>query len=841
VDALDNPTSHREFKTLVLTDLCDSVALVERIGDVAAAALFRRLDAQVLRLLRRRNGRLIDRSDGMFLLFDAPADGLGFALDYLDGLEVLGKELGMPLQARVGVHVGYVLSWQNSREAVAAGAKSLEVEGLAKPMAARLMALARPGQILLSSVAESLLRGSWQELGARADGLQWKSHGRWRFKGMPEPLEVFEAGRKGHAPMRMPARSAKARRELPLWRRPAALITEVALVTVLAVVGWVMVRPEPAIAFAERDWVVIAGVENHTGDRLLDGSVEQAFRISLEQSRFVNVLSELKVRKTLGLMKQSADRPMSRKVAGDIAMRDGARAVLLARVDEVGRNLRFTVEVVDPHDGGTIESISAQGHGVESLLSSIDDVSGKLRVRFGESKGALERDSAPLPEVMTGSIEALRAYSLAIDAMANRDLRLAEDLYKRALQLDPEFALAHMGLARIYWSGLDEAPALRELEQALAYRDRLPRRDQLYLEAWESELRAAASPLPQWKLLATVYPDYFAGASNTSWHLIVDNRFDEALPFAQAAAVPQDPLRSVPLDHVGRILLANGKPQQALEVFRQAERESGGRPIRYSANALAILGRGDEARAILDGMNAVSGNPSSLYSSLDRMSLALSQGRNADALREAARARQASIQYGEAHETQFGLVEQSVRLLADPHGSSDAELRKLFNVSVENARGEGNVRGRQEALFRSMVAIYIAQRSGMREFASLALKRLPRLQELDGQKSLDWMRLLVKATQARIDGRPREAIDLLLPLLDGQEAVQVRAQLAVALDAVGDTEGRDEQRRWLAANVGRAYVEINVNQLLQPLNVADATAAGGHPPAASSTQALLSP
>ena len=76
--------------------------------------------------------------------------------------------------------------------------------------------------------------------------------------------------------------------------------------------------------------------------------------------------------------------------------------------------------------------------------------------------------------------------------------------------------------------------------------------------------------------------------------------------------------------------------QQALDTFRQAERESGGRAIRYSANALALLGRGDEARSLLDGLHAVPGNPSSLYSSLDRMSLALSQGRKKDALAEAA-------------------------------------------------------------------------------------------------------------------------------------------------------------------------------------------------------------
>src|SRR5690606_34203401 len=220
----------------------------------------------------------------------APVDGLGFALDYVDELDALGSELKLPLQARVGVHVGYVLSWHNSEEAVAAGAKSLEVEGLAKPMAARLMALARPGQILMSSAAESMMRSGQRELGDRGANLQWKSHGRWRFKGMPNGQEVFEVGRKGRAPLRMPAGSAKARRELPLWRRPVALVAEVAVLVLLVVMAWVMVRPEPALAFGERDWVVVGDLRNLTGQMVLDASLQQAFRISLEQSKYVNVL-----------------------------------------------------------------------------------------------------------------------------------------------------------------------------------------------------------------------------------------------------------------------------------------------------------------------------------------------------------------------------------------------------------------------------------------------------------------------------------------------------------------------------------------------------------------------
>ena len=138
-----------QLRTLLLTDLCNSTELVEKLGDARSAQLFQAHDRLVLELQHRWRARLIDRSDGLLLLFERAIDGLGFALDYVRGLREVGREHGAELQARAGLHVGEVLTWRNSTEAVNLGAKPLEVEGLAKPMAARLMTLARPGQVLV--------------------------------------------------------------------------------------------------------------------------------------------------------------------------------------------------------------------------------------------------------------------------------------------------------------------------------------------------------------------------------------------------------------------------------------------------------------------------------------------------------------------------------------------------------------------------------------------------------------------------------------------------------------------------------------------------------------------
>lgn len=352
------------LRTLLLTDLCDSTALVERIGDNAAAALFREHDHLVVKLQQHWRGRLIDRSDGLLLLFDRPIDGLGFALDYARGLKLLGETRDLVVRARQGLHVGEVLTWRNSDEAVSIGAKPLEVEGLAKPTAARLMSMARPGQILLSAVAESLTHRAARELGTPSERLLWKSHGRWRFKGMPTPMEIYEVGEVGLTPLRAPKSSAKAWRDIPLWRRPAALLAEALLVTTVCVAIWFFTRAEPAIAFAERDWVVVGDLRNLTGNTVLDNSLEQALRISLEQSRYVNVLSDMKMRDTVTRMKRDPDRVVvDRAIASEIAIRDGASAVILPTVAEIGGKLRLSVELVDPRTQTTVYSEFVQEMG----------------------------------------------------------------------------------------------------------------------------------------------------------------------------------------------------------------------------------------------------------------------------------------------------------------------------------------------------------------------------------------------------------------------------------------------------------------------------------------------
>ena len=192
-------------KTLLLSDLVGSTEIVEKLGDRQAAALFRRHDRLARDLMQAHNGREIDKTDGFLVIFDRPWSSVGFALAYHRALASL------KLKARVGIHLGEVVLHRNSDNDVRRGAKPLEVEGLAKPTAARLMALAVGGQTLLTRAAyEVARRSSNPGGGADADDLQWSNHGRYRFQGLAEAVEVFEVGSIGQAPFTRPGSSPKA-------------------------------------------------------------------------------------------------------------------------------------------------------------------------------------------------------------------------------------------------------------------------------------------------------------------------------------------------------------------------------------------------------------------------------------------------------------------------------------------------------------------------------------------------------------------------------------------------------------------------------------------------------
>lgn len=193
---------------LLLTDLVDSAALAQRLGDAAMGRLWAAHDRVARDLLRDWQGREIDKTDGFLIVFTEARSALGYALAYHRALADLEATLSAPdgkpvrLQARAGLHVGAVSLRETPAADVALGAKPLEVDGVSKPLAARVMSTALGGQTLITEAARQALG----ELPQRV-----LSHGHWAVKGLPAPIELFEVGEEG-APFTAPPDAEKVYR-----------------------------------------------------------------------------------------------------------------------------------------------------------------------------------------------------------------------------------------------------------------------------------------------------------------------------------------------------------------------------------------------------------------------------------------------------------------------------------------------------------------------------------------------------------------------------------------------------------------------------------------------------
>jgi putative peptide modification system cyclase len=818
VPAMTPITDTPQVRTLLLTDLVDSTSLVERIGDQAAADLFRAHDRMVLELQQRWRGRLIDRSDGLLLIFERPIDGLGFALDYVRGLRDLGREHKQPLQARAGLHVGEVLVWENSADAIRVGAKSLEVEGLAKPLAGRLMSLARPGQILLSATAEPLAHRAARELGERGELLVWKSYGRWRFKGVPEGQEVYEVGEPGLAPLRMPAHTPKAWRDLPLWRRPAALAAEAMVLAAMLVGGWFITQPKPAIAFGERDWVVVGDVRNLTGDARLDDSLEQAFRISLEQSRYVNLISDLKMRETMQRMQRKPETQIDRAIGSEIAMRDGARALLLPTVAEVGGRLRVSAEVIDPRTQTTVYAISADGKGIESALASIDDVTGQLREKLGEAMQNVQKTSVLLPNVSTPSLDALKAFALARHVVnTTEDKKAAIGLYMHALELDPDFALVYADIAKLHASRSEAAQAKVQWMLALAKPGRLSPQEKMRIQLWLGQYDAPGPYLQQVDQYLTLYPDDFdviARAATNICHM--RNDFAGAQRLVKRTLVPAANNQGDHQYGLGIFLLGQERYAESLVAFRKSRELGFTGWGTYYAYLFDVQGQPAQA----DKVYAESNNAQDGRKAEFEVVTAIGRGQWPHA-RAAARDMLATATAGK---DSLEILRAHAAMASVAVVTGDAEAGKqvrglLAAISADGA--DADALYAPASIDLRLVAALLAARLDDAALLQVALQQAEGQAVLKEYPFVGQLQQVVLAEQERLQGKPQAAVARLQPLVKQETALVVvhwalmRAQLAA-----GNETAASVQSRWLATHRGRAYTEATSTEVLYFFNVA---------------------
>ncbi|MDQ3820063.1 MAG: hypothetical protein M3362_20630, partial [Acidobacteriota bacterium] len=189
---------------------------------------------------------------------------------------------------------------------------------------------------------------------------------------------------------------------------------------------------------------------NTTGDTVFDGTLKQALAVQLGQSPFLNIFPDDRVREALRYMGRQPDERLTRDVAREICERQGIKAMLVGSISNLGSHYVITLEAVKAQTGDAIAREQSEAESKEQVLRSLGEAASKLREKLGESLSSIQKFDAPVEQATTSSLEALKAFTLGNEQRnAGRPIE-AIVFFKRAVEIDPDFALAHAVLSVLY-------------------------------------------------------------------------------------------------------------------------------------------------------------------------------------------------------------------------------------------------------------------------------------------------------------------------------------------------------------------------------------------------------
>jgi eukaryotic-like serine/threonine-protein kinase len=350
----------------------------------------------------------------------------------------------------------------------------------------------------------------------------------------------------------MGTRTHPTARRLSFRRRPKPVWVAAGAVSLAAIAVAVWLLGKPGLAFENRDKLMVADVENLTGDAVFDLALRTAIEAGLQQSPYVAVFDKPQITETLRLMRKDPATKVDEALGYDVCQFGGVRAFVLPRILSAGDAYELQAIVIDPVKRRHVDRIRVTARGREEvLLKAIDVLSGKLRSRLGESLRSIDKASRPVSEVTTSSWDALNDFALGQAKWQLGRFQDAAKYFELALEKDPEFveALGSLGLVQIQFLR-QEAKGQEMLRRALKLaetQDYLPR-DLLKLKALNKQFvdKDLGGALEEYRTIREVYPDYMPAWNNAGRILQALDRHDEAAAMYEKAA-ELAPRNSIPL------------------------------------------------------------------------------------------------------------------------------------------------------------------------------------------------------------------------------------------------------------------------------------------------------
>jgi len=314
------------------------------------------------------------------------------------------------------------------------------------------------------------------------------------------------------------------------WLKKIILPTA-AIVAASFLAGWAYMHFLNRPKLTEKDTIVLADFSNSTSDPVFDDTLKQALAVNLGQSPFLNIVSDDKIHETLQLMGQSTAQRITQDLAREICQRAGAKAYIAGSISNLGSQYVILLNAKNCSTGDNLASQQAQAANKETVLMALSDAAAKIRNDLGESLSSVKKYDVPLVEATTTSLEALKAYSTGIRAGREKGTSEAIPFHKRAVELDPNFALAHTALATSYYNlnAIDSSAA--EIKKAFELRDRVTERERshittLYYDLVGGDLEKATAGYKQW---VEIYPRDPTARGNLANEYMVAGNYQEAV------------------------------------------------------------------------------------------------------------------------------------------------------------------------------------------------------------------------------------------------------------------------------------------------------------------------
>jgi serine/threonine protein kinase/Flp pilus assembly protein TadD len=285
-------------------------------------------------------------------------------------------------------------------------------------------------------------------------------------------------------------------------------------VSVLALVAVGLLIPTSAYFYrktpgsqhlTDKDTVLLADFTNNTGNGVSDETLKQWLRTELDQSPFLNILSDENMNKLLQYAGRSPNERVTPELGRELCRRAGGKAMLFGSISSIGRHYAIELKAENCENGDLLAEEQKEATSAEDVLSRLQDAGVSMRNQLGESLTSIKKYDVPLEQATTPSLAALQAYSVALKTRQSRGDNEALPLLKQAITLDPDFAMAHAVLGTVYSNLDDNAMAAEHAKRAYELRERATERERFYVDSSyfnmvTGELEKELAVYEQWRL-----------------------------------------------------------------------------------------------------------------------------------------------------------------------------------------------------------------------------------------------------------------------------------------------------------------------------------------------------